>query len=346
MGYIAQDGGGRPHAVVLINPSKVDRSALSLALASAEHRLGWGPTVWRETKKSRPLDRADILASGPAVVLVAGGDGTVRRTVAALLGTEVPLGIIPSGTGNLLARELHLPLSSLEDALAIALGAEERRLDVIELETESAGGARRRHVSVVLSGVGIDAAMIANTQPHLKRRFGWLAYVDGVRRSLHEIAPFHVEITVDGVAVRCRRAMAVLVANLADLPGRLSLAPGTAIDDGELDVIVVQPKRLIDWLFIWRRVSWENGFLRKFELGAQLAELSKGRRRNQLVYRRGRSVRISLGDEAQAFQIDGDPAGQVRQIRAAVHPVGVRVRAPQPLPVVSQRSARASRAVR
>ena len=222
-----------------------------------------------------------------------------------------------------------MPVGSIDAALDVALTGEERALDVIQIDTRNASGEERREVSVVLSGVGIDAAMIANTKPDLKKRFGWIAYVDGVVRSLGQVSPFRVHISVDGKDARTHRVAAVFIANLVDLPGNLLLVPGAALDDGLLDVVILQPRGWFDWLFIWRRFSWENAVLRRSELGSQIAEGLKGRHRSQVVYTRGHRVEVRIDEGTQPFQVDGDTAGDVRSLTATVTPGGVRVRAPQ-----------------
>lgn len=320
----------QPRAAVLVHPKKVDVATFRAEVEAAERRNGWAPSVWFETRRKRPVDRDELLRTQPDLVLVAGGDGTVRRTIALVLGTGLPLGIVPSGTGNLLARELGLPISSVEAALDVAMGGSERTLDVLQVTVERDDGSSESHVSVVLSGVGIDAAMIANTQPGLKKRFGWVAYVDGVRRSLADLSAFPARVTIDGEPARTHRAMAVFVANLANLPGGLSLAPGASVDDGRLDLIVLQPRRLADWLLIWRRVTWENGFLRRSELGSQIAEAFKGRNRSQVVTRRGRGVTIELLGDPQPFQIDGDWVGYTSRVSVAVNPHGIQTKSVRP----------------
>lgn len=319
----------RPRAAIIANPNKVSRDELEPAAQAAEGRNGWAPALWLSNKPSTKAAIAEAEAAGVDVVIVAGGDGTVRRAIRAVVRTELPISIIPTGTGNLLARNLGLPLNDFPKALDIAMHGAERKLDVLEVEAVRRSGARKKDVSVVLSGVGVDAAMIANTQPELKKRFGWLAYIDGVRRSIGTLKPFPVRISIDGQSARPHRVAAVFVANLADLPGNLSLVPDAAIDDGLLDLIVLQPKRFIDWLFIWRRFSWENAVLRRSEFGNQLADTMQGRNRNQVLYRRGREARIWIDGDPQPFQIDGDAVTEIRELSVRVNQHGVRVRVPE-----------------
>ena len=328
MASVANRSAARPRAALVFNPKKHPDASLRLAVAAAERRHGWGKTLWVSSKPRRSKPVAQALAENVDLLIVAGGDGSVRRAIADLLGSDLPFAIVPTGTGNLLARSLGLPVGNLDAALDVAFGAHERRVDVIEIDTAAGEAGGSREVSVVLSGIGIDAAMIANTKPELKRRFGWIAYVDGVIRSLDQVAPFPVHISVDGREERTHRVAAVFIANLVDLPGNLQLVPGAALDDGLLDVVVLQPRGWFDWLFIWRRFSWENAVLRRTEFGSQIAETLKGKHRGQVVYTRGHRVHVTVDGAEQPFQVDGDTAGAVRSLTASVIPGGVRVRVP------------------
>lgn len=317
-------------AAVLFNPKKGDLDALRAAVATAEREHGWAESVWVATKKRDTQLLRNAVTSGLGLVVVSGGDGTVRRTIRELVDHQIPLGIVPNGTGNLLARQLGLPINDLSGAVDIAFGqSRERILDVIELSITRSDHSVEDDVSVVLSGVGLDAAMIANTQPALKRRFGWLAYVDGMRRSIPDLRPFEVRISFEGRPPRHAKVAAVFIANLGRLPGNVALVPDAKVDDGLLDLIVLQPKRLIDWVFIWRRFSWENAVLRRTGFGSQIAEAFKGRNRSQVVYRRGTQLRVWIEQGARPFQIDGDSAGDIIELGARVNPQGVRVRVPE-----------------
>ena len=105
--------------------------------------------------------------------------------------------------------------------------------------------------------------MIANTNPDLKKRVGWLAYVDAGLRAIPASKPFRVAHRLDTGRHHRSRVSSILVANLGYLPGNIELIPDAEIDDGKLDVVVLQPRNVIGWLFIWRKVTWENRVLRK-----------------------------------------------------------------------------------
>jgi diacylglycerol kinase (ATP) len=119
-------------AAVVIHPAKRDdMDGFQAAVRKAMVELGWAEPLWLET---RPDDTGERLAreavrSGVNLVLAGGGDGTITACVGGVAGSRIPLGVLPCGTGNLLARNLALPLS-LDEALTVALTGSDRRLDV------------------------------------------------------------------------------------------------------------------------------------------------------------------------------------------------------------------------
>ena len=143
-----------------------------------------------------------------------------------------------------------------------------------------------------MAGIGIDAAMIANTNPDLKKRVGWLAYVDAGLRAIPASKPFRVVHRLDTGRHHRSRVSSILVANLGYLPGNIELIPDAEIDDGKLDVVVLQPRNVFGWLLIWRKVTWENRVLRKSVIGRQFLDLTGGNRsaRDRLLARTRRAT--------------------------------------------------------
>lgn len=317
----------RPRAAIVFNPTKSGVNQLRKSVAAMERAFDWQDSIWLETEADNPGHAATLRALEHAVdlVIAAGGDGTVRYVAGALRGSGVPLGIVPAGTGNLLARTLDLPLGDPKAALQIAFGQTEQNLDVVEVSVNG----KQQEPSVVLSGVGVDAAMIDATSAELKKRVGWLAYIDGLLRALPKIRSFRVRLSIDGAEPRGHKVSVVMFANLADLPGNVSLAPNSAIDDGLFDVIVVQPRHLFDWLWVWRRVSWENAVLRRTESGTRLAERLKGRNRSQIVHMRAKQAELWIDDEPWPAQVDGDPVGNASNLSVRLYPQALRVRVGQ-----------------
>ncbi|WP_395244640.1 diacylglycerol/lipid kinase family protein [Agromyces sp. MMS24-K17] len=302
---------GRPRAAIVVNPSKNGVDRLREAVARAEARQHLAPSLWLETTVEDPGkgQAKEALAAGVDLVIAAGGDGTIRSVAGALRGSGVPMGLVPLGTGNLFARNIGIPVNDLDDAVVLAFSGVDRAVDVLVADIRRADGSLESHASLVMSGVGIDASMISNTNPDLKKRVGWLAYVDAGLRVLPTSNPFRVTYRIDDGRHHRPKASSILVANLGYLPGNIELIPDAELDDGALDVVVLQPRNLFGWLFVWRRIAWGNQ-LRKSALGKQLLDLT-GDRRRDIVYGRGRRVEIRIEGAPEEFEIDGDEFGSV-----------------------------------
>jgi diacylglycerol kinase family enzyme len=235
-------------SAVLANPARISgQLALRPQLLQQLRRAGWSEPAWIETDPAggerAQLDRA--LGAGVDVLFACGGDGTVASAVQALARhPEVALAVVPLGSGNLLARNLALPLDPLA-AIRVALAGARRRIDLGEV-----GDVR----FCVAAGMGLDAQMLADAPRLAKRVLGWLAYVPSFVRHLPEPG-FTVEITVDGGPPILRRVRSVLIANVGTLPGGLRLLPTALADDGQLDVILIASRRLRDWARISLRVG-------------------------------------------------------------------------------------------
>ena len=323
--------GARQRAAVIFNPTKQGVETLRAAVASAEARQHFAPSLWIETAADDPGKgmAREALEAGVDLVIAAGGDGTVRSVAATLRGTGMPLGLVPIGTGNLFARNLEIPVNDQADAVVLAFAGLDRAVDVIVADVTRPDGTDETHVSLVMSGIGIDAAMISNTNPDLKKRVGWLAYVDAGLRALPASKPFRVVHRLDFGRHHRSKVSSILVANLGYLPGNIELIPDAEIDDGKLDVVVLAPRNLFGWLLIWRKVTWENRVLRRSALGRQFLDLTGGNRRSEIVYLRGRAVELEIDGAPEEFEIDGDEFGLVTAAQFTVDPAALIVRVPR-----------------
>ena len=326
-GHEAQPGDAK-RAALVYNPIKVDQNAIRASVERESPAAGWGPPLFFETTVDDlgQLATQEALDAGADAVLVAGGDGTVRAVAEALTGTGVPLTIVPSGTGNLLARNLQLPLSPPDAMVTATFSGDHETIDVGMAELRRADGSRHEHAFVVMGGMGMDAAMIANTNSDLKKRLGWIAYVDGAARSLWTAKPFRILYEVSGQRMRTSRVQSVLFANCGSLPAGLTLIPEASVADGQLDVAVIQPKGFFGWFFVWRRVAWINGFLRR-RLHRSKAFLKLRTADNAIVYSRGTTVEI-MPEAAQPVQLDGDEFGEAVRIECRVEQKGLVIAIP------------------
>ncbi len=304
----------RPFAAVVANPTKVDDADVRLDwVRQASEDLGWAPPLWLETT------REDIghgqtrtaLEAGASVVLAYGGDGTARAVASELTGTGVPLALLPAGTGNLLARNLGVPVGDLANALRTALSWSERKVDVgrIEIDLSGEDHAPRTETFLVMAGLGFDAEVMASVEPRLKERVGWWAYVvAGVR--LMRGRRTKVVLRMDDREPVTRRMRSVIVGNCGELTGGVRLLPDAEVDDGWLDIVVVSAGGVVSWAAV------------------AAAVLTRSRRGHPVVeHFRCREVEIRAEDPQQV-QLDGDPAGEARVLRARVEPLSLVVRVP------------------
>jgi YegS/Rv2252/BmrU family lipid kinase len=230
------------------------------------------------------LARAAV-ADGVDVVIAHGGDGTVNDVVAGLAGTGRPLGLLPGGTGNVLAGNLGVRRSPVAAADTILAGAL-RTIDLGRLRTP----AGTRHFASNCAA-GFAADLMAATAPHLKRRFGVAAYVVQAVLIAADLVRVSSRVEVDGVVYE-GRASTVIVANCSEIvPGVLSLGADIAPDDGLLDVAVIDVAsyavalRLL-WRMLQRRPDADSA----------------------IRFHRGRVVRITT-EPVLPVQADGEPTG-------------------------------------
>jgi diacylglycerol kinase family enzyme len=317
----------KKQAAVVYNPTKVDLATLEAVVAAAEIKAGWQKSLWFETTEEDPgIGQArQAIEQGADVVMAAGGDGTVRAVAEALRGTGVPLGLLPSGTGNLLARNLDLTLDDMEHAVTTAFTGRDRPIDVGTVEAERADGSRQTNTFLVMAGVGLDAQMVANTNAELKKKVGWLAYVDAIARSLKGSNRLRMRFSVDGSPIRAMTAHTVLVGNCGSLPGNILLLPEAAVDDGIFDVVALRPKGLIGWVQIWVKIVWENGVLRRSAVGRKLMSLTKEVRTLRYIKGERFVARLSRPEE---YELDGDSFGKAVALRAMVDHLGLVVKVP------------------
>jgi diacylglycerol kinase (ATP) len=284
-------------------------------VAHAEKRLGGGlaelrrvlkaqgvaDPLWYEVPKAKHApDRAQrALDDGAELVFAWGGDGTVRRCMGVLAGTDACLAVIPAGTANLFATNLDIPMD-IEEAVAVGLHGERRQLDVGSFSGERFG---------VMAGVGFDAEMIRGSED-LKERLGRLAYVWSGSRNLREDA-FEAEIRVDGLDWFDGRATCILLGNVGDLFGGVTVFPDARPDDGQLELGVVTAEGLVQWARTLARTAAGDPTLSPFVRAT-----------------RARKVKVQL-DRKVRYELDGGDRTKVRTFKAKVEPGALRLCVPR-----------------
>lgn len=317
------------HVGIVWNPSKADRATIAAALEHGVTTAGIDPEItWEETSEQDPglaaTERA--LAAGADLVIAAGGDGTVRAVVEHLAAASAEagrapaeLGIAPLGTGNLLARNLGVPLNDLAAAFERALTGTARPIDVgwAELELD---GESERLAFAVMAGFGIDAHMIVETDDGLKERIGWLAYVESLGRAVAASEVIAMSLAVDGRPAIDAEAHTLLIGNCRTLQGGVTLLPDADPSDGRLDLLLLDADGLGGWLDTMRNMVWDNGIRRLFARGDATAQSSDSATHRQLE-----RIRIEL-QEPRVFEIDGEDLGETSRIDISVQAGAVRVR--------------------
>ena len=320
---------GRSRAAVIYNPVKVDLKALKKAVSAASAAVGWDPPMWLATTVIDPgqLATGTAISRGVGLVFAAGGDGTVRAVAEGLRGTSIPLALIPSGTGNLLARNLHLNLTNLERAIEIGFTGKDRPIDLGISRIVRENGDNEEFVFVVMAGLGLDAKLIGNTNPRLKRAVGWLAYVDAGLRSLPELAPIKLRYSLDNAPERSINVHTIMMGNCGQLPGGILLMPDAKPDDGVMDIAAFRPRGPLGWITIWNRIAWGNGVLRKSAIGRGLISLSTDVK--DVKYLTGSDLRLWV-DTPEEFQLDGDQFGEAIAVHTWIEPGALTVRVARP----------------
>ena len=317
----------RGQAAVVYNPIKVALPKLKKLVNAAAKEAGWAPTIYFSTSEQDAGQRvtASAVRRGADVVLVAGGDGTVRAVAEGLRDSGVAMAVLPSGTGNLLARNLNLSLTSLDAAVTVAFTGRDHRIDLGIAAIHRANGDREEHVFLVMAGLGIDAKMIANTRSSLKKAVGWLAYIDGTIRSLPELAPVRLHYIRDGGPERTVDVHTIMVGNCGSLPGGILLIPDAKVDDGLLDIVALRPQGPFGWLRVWNKVAWENGVLRKSAVGRKIIDLSRDVK--DVTYWTGKDLQLRV-ETPQEFQLDGDEFGEAVRVHTWVDAGALTVKLP------------------
>lgn len=287
--------------VAIFNPTKVTPEDFHGMVNQAAEKYGFSEPIYLETTEDDPgyqmADKAKEVE--PDLVLVAGGDGTVRIVCSKLVNTNLPIGLIPAGTGNLLARNLELPLD-LAEAVDFAFTNEPRPIDAIRVTVDDDEDSAE-HL-MVMGGIGFDAQLMNDTNEELKSVVGSGAYVESFLRNFN--SPLRqLRYQVDDQRSYAKKASLTLVANVAKLQGGVSLVPTAEPDDGQLDLLVASPKGLAGWAKILRKVLF---------------------RKHGLTTAIGKRIRIEMTQPTD-YEFDGDTLGKGTSFEFEVVPSSVAV---------------------
>jgi diacylglycerol kinase (ATP) len=264
-------------------------------------REGFTDPLWYEVAKSRkaPKCARRALAHGAEVIFVWGGDGMVQRCIDAAAGTEAVLAILPAGTANLLAVNLHVP-AGVTEAVRVGLHGDRRPLDT--------GSVNGEHFAV-MAGAGFDARMIKQADRRMKGRFGRAAYLYTGARNL-SAGRVKAVIEVDGKLFFKGRVSCVLAGNVGKVLGGVEAFHGAQPDDGLLELGVATAGNAVQWARTLGRVV-----------------LGEAERSPFVHVTRGRHFRVRF-DRQLPYELDGGARPAARKLRIKVHPSSVRICVP------------------
>jgi diacylglycerol kinase (ATP) len=289
------------HRKKKLHGAHLDALRDTLAAAGVEDPL------WYEVNKSRkaPKRARAALDAGAELVLVWGGDGMTQRSVDALAGSGVPVGLLPAGTANLLASNLGIP-EKLDAAVQVALHGDRRNLDLGLL----AAGGTKEHFAV-MAGAGFDAELVGGADRRSKARLGKLAYLrsglSGIRGPV-----VTARVKVDGKVWYAGPASCVLLGNVGRIVGGVPAFDDADPSDGLLEVGVTTASGVLQW-------------------ARTLGRMTFGRSDNSKFIRitRGRKISVRL-DKAVPVELDGGARDEARSFKARVAPGALIVCVPRP----------------
>lgn len=240
----------------------------------------------------------EAVAREDSFVFAWGGDGTMNEVGRALAFSNTALGLIPAGSGNGLARELHVSMEP-EEALTTALRAPDRAIDVGEING---------HLFFNAAGVGFDAHVtwLFNTSPHGRR--GMLSYVIIAARELFRYRAPEYAVTV-GEETISSRALLIAVTNSRQYGNGALIAPNARLDDGQLDMVVIQERSPVATLWAARRLF--NGTLARAQ-GITMKRVTQA------------TIRAH---EPLRFHVDGEPVTETSPtLSFRIHPGALRIK--------------------
>ena len=296
----------KPKTYVVLNPvagvsePRTVRERIESALQAHEITFEIYETTGQKDEDIRQLVR-DAVQRGFSLFISAGGDGTLSSVIDGLVGTELPLVIIPTGTWNALARALDIPL---QIDPAIELMFQEHNIQTIDAMQVG------EDFFVLSVSAGIGALAMKDVEREDKRRLGKFADLRRAMAELLEFRAFPFEVKIDGKITKFR-ASELMVANTSILGIKaLQLDPGIRMDDGKLNVCRIYANSISDYL----------------KLGVSMFRRDQKRNWNVLCVEASEEVEIRSRERLPA-QGDGEVIGQL-PITVKVRPKAIRVVTP------------------
>jgi diacylglycerol kinase (ATP) len=287
---------------VLAHRKKLLHGAGLDALRETLDAAGVTDPLWYEVNKSKkaPKQARKALDAGAELVLIWGGDGMTQRSVDALAGSGVTVGLLPAGTANLLASNLGIP-TKLAEAVQIALHGKNRALDLGAFEGE--------HFAV-MAGAGFDATLVGGADRKAKARLGRLAYVRSGLSGLRD-RTVGAKVTVDERVWYTGPASCVLFGNVGRITGGVPAFDDADPTDGELEVGVMTASGALQWARTLGRVAF-----------------GRSEKSPYVRMTRGRKIEVKL-DSPLPVELDGGARSEMKKFAVRVVPAAITVRVPR-----------------
>jgi diacylglycerol kinase (ATP) len=237
------------------------------------------------------------------VVIATGGDGTVNEVIQSLAGSQTALGVLPSGTVNVWAREIGVPINDYEQAREVLLHGEQRRIDLGQVNSE--------RYFLLMSTIGLDAE-VTRTVESLTKKFGVFTYLLHTLKLGLGYPNFTAFLQIGRRTIR-GHALQIIFGNTQLYAGAIKFTWHAQADDGQLDICLVRSKNIVN------RFSIVYDFLFK-----------RKRREQWVLYDSAKEIKIHTNRKV-ALQVDGDPWGETS--RRGTPPTIIRV-VPQALNVI------------
>ncbi len=239
-------------------------------------------------------------------IIASGGDGTLSSAAEALVGTQIPLGIISRGTANAFANALGIP-DTVPEACEAILAGTTKIVDAAYCNGKP---------MVLLTGIGFEAETVKNASREAKNRFGMLAYVFSGLSQLQSLSSFEAEIETDDQVITVTSA-AITIANAAPATSILAHGPaGVVVDDGLLDLTIVAPENKV------------GAIAASYHL-LQSAITGQAANRNDIGYLRSRRIKVNA-NPPQQVTLDGELIGTT-PVEVECVPSGLTLIVPQEL---------------
>jgi diacylglycerol kinase (ATP) len=311
-------------ALVVFNPALKTLSSLKKDFHKAENKFSLPASTWTPATHEHGGLHASLqgIKNRYSCVIVVGGDGLVRSVIDIIHENDIEIGIIPMGTGNLLARNLGLPVLDRTKCIDISLGPTHRRIDLAQATLY--GEQVSKHIFSVMAGIGLDADMAAGATVAKKQKLGWFAYVRPIIRSITENRQQEMSFTLDEKSAVKFKAHTAIVGNCGTLTANLLLMPDAVLDDGLLNIVVLNPRYFSGWTRIWSRLAI-GGALNKSRAGRVVLNLAPAIK--TLRYDEMKTLKLTL-KHPQIVQLDGDSFGEVAEFDVTVLPSAISVRVP------------------